>query len=77
MKIIHQNGYTPAELKSYRLTVYRNLLESAQAIVLAMRKIGVDPVLPANRVHADAILDYLEKRSANTSDRKQTPAVKL
>ena len=58
MKIIHQNGYTPAELKSYRLTVYRNLLESAQAIVLAMRKIGVDPVLPANRVHADAILDY-------------------
>lgn len=58
MKIIHQNGYTPQELLSYRNTVYRNLLESAQAIVLAMRKIGVDPVLPANRVHADTILDY-------------------
>lgn len=58
MKIIHQNGYTPNELLGYRLTVYRNLLESAQAIVLAMRKIGVDPVLPANRVHADTILDY-------------------
>ncbi|KAH8110409.1 G-protein alpha subunit [Phellopilus nigrolimitatus] len=58
MKIIHQNGYTRDELASYRLTVYRNLLESAQAIVLAMRKLSVDPVLPANRVHADAILDY-------------------
>ena len=58
MKIIHQNGYTREELSTYKLTVYRNLLESAQAIVFAMRKIGVDPVLPANRVHADTIVDY-------------------
>ncbi|KAH8111543.1 hypothetical protein DFH11DRAFT_1729468 [Phellopilus nigrolimitatus] len=36
-----------------RLTVYRNLLESAQAIVLATCKLSVAPVLPA-----DAILDY-------------------
>ena len=58
MKIIHQNGYTREELASYRLTVYRNLLESAQAIVLAMRKLAIDPVLPANRAHADMILAY-------------------
>ena len=58
MKIIHQNGYSKNELATYTQTVYTNLLESAQAIVLAMRKFAVDPELPANRVHADAILDY-------------------
>ena len=33
--------------------VYRHLLVSSQAIVLTVRKLGVNPVLPANRVHAD------------------------
>ena len=58
MKIIHQNGYTPTELAAYRHTVYKNLLESAQAIVLAMRKIGVDPMMASNRQNADKISDY-------------------
>ena len=58
MKIIHQNGYNATELGTYRQTVYRNLLESAQAIVLAMRKIGVDPVMASNRENADKIIDY-------------------
>ncbi len=58
MKIIHQNGYTREELLVYRNTVYKNLVESGQAIVLAMRKIGVDPVFPDNREHVDRILDY-------------------
>ena len=69
MKIIHQNGYTHDELCTYRVIVYRNLLESAQAIVLAMRKLGVDPVLPANRVHADKILEYkIEEPPPGPSD---------
>ena len=67
MKIIHQNGYTRDELLVYRTTIYRNLLESAQAIVLAMRKIGVDPVLPPNREHAEAIMDYKVEQSPNFS----------
>ena len=50
MKIIHQNGYTRDELMTYRTTIYRNLLESAHHILLAMRKIGVDCVNPSNRV---------------------------
>ncbi|EJD08394.1 G-protein alpha subunit [Fomitiporia mediterranea MF3/22] len=58
MKIMHQNGYTREELSAYRLTVYRNLLESAQAIVLAMRELAIDPVLPANRAYIDTILVY-------------------
>lgn len=38
MKIIHQNGYSKDELLLYRLTVIKNLVDSAQAIVLALRK---------------------------------------
>ena len=52
MKIIHQNGYTKEELLTYRTTIYRNLLESAKNILLAMRKIGVDCQNPANRVRS-------------------------
>ncbi|KAH9833406.1 G-protein alpha subunit [Rhodofomes roseus] len=58
MKIIHQNGYTKAELMTYRTTIYRNLLESAHNIILAMRKIGVDCVHPDNRARTERILDY-------------------
>ena len=50
MKIIHQNGYKPDELMLFRTTIYKNTLESAHHILLAMRKIGVDCVDPSNRV---------------------------
>ncbi|KAG8810207.1 Guanine nucleotide-binding protein alpha-2 subunit [Serendipita sp. 399] len=58
MKIIHQNGYTPDELLSFRPTIFRNLVDSAQDIVLAMRKLGIDPTLPENRQNAEKIMDY-------------------
>ena len=45
MKIIHQTRFSRKGL-----TVYRNLVDSAQAIVLAMRKIGVDSETPSNCV---------------------------
>lgn len=37
---------------------HKNLLDSAQAIILACRKLGVDPEDPTNRVNAEAILEY-------------------
>ncbi|PVG00348.1 guanine nucleotide binding protein, alpha subunit [Serendipita vermifera] len=49
MKIIHQNGYSHAELLMFRPTIYRNLLESAEAVVLAMRKLDIQPALDVNR----------------------------
>ena len=58
MKIIHQNGYNRTELMTYRTTIYKNLLESAHNIILAMRKIGVDCVNPENRARTERILDY-------------------
>ena len=37
MKIIHHNGYTLDELAAYRLAIYKNLLDSARALIKAMR----------------------------------------
>lgn len=50
MKIIHQNGYTPDELAVFRLVVYKNLVDSAKDVILAMKKVGVDCVEGINRV---------------------------
>ncbi|PWN93526.1 guanine nucleotide-binding protein alpha-3 subunit [Acaromyces ingoldii] len=58
MKIIHQNGYNTDELMVYRLTVIKNLVDSAQAIVLALRKFALEPERPENRENADLILQY-------------------
>ncbi|PKC71165.1 G protein alpha subunit [Rhizophagus irregularis] len=58
MKIIHQNGYTKEELALYRITVYKNLIDSAQAIIFAMKKFRKEPRRPENRAFADKILDY-------------------
>jgi hypothetical protein len=37
MKIINQNGYSTDELRSWRIIVYRNIIESAQALVQAIQ----------------------------------------
>ncbi|TFK45402.1 heterotrimeric G protein alpha subunit [Heliocybe sulcata] len=58
MKIIHQDGFTRDELSSFRHIVYQNLLDSAQAVVLAMRKFGIDCEGMENRANTDRILDY-------------------
>ncbi|ADV23800.1 G-protein alpha-subunit [Cryptococcus gattii WM276] len=58
MKIIHQNGYSKDELLSFRGVIYKNVLDSAQALIMAMRKIGVDPEDVNNRAYADRILEY-------------------
>ena len=52
MKILHQNGFTSEELMSYRPTIYLNTVNSAKAIVLAMRKINVDCINPLNKVRS-------------------------
>jgi guanine nucleotide-binding protein subunit alpha len=42
MKIINLNGYSSDELFAWRATVYRNVVESAQALIQAMTKLGVN-----------------------------------
>ncbi|KAI6708056.1 hypothetical protein JHW43_009411, partial [Diplocarpon mali] len=58
MKIIHQNGYTMDELALYRLTIYKNLIDCAKALVGAMRQFNILPTSPANLEYSDYLMDY-------------------
>ncbi|KAI8360537.1 G protein alpha subunit [Mortierella sp. GBAus27b] len=58
MKVIHQGGYSTEELATFRLNVYKNLIDSAQSLILAMEKLKLKPALPDNKAYADQILDY-------------------
>lgn len=68
MKIIHQNGYTKDELVLCRATVYKNVMDSAQALVMALRKFNMDPVEAVNRHYADKIMEYRLEAHHNLSD---------
>jgi guanine nucleotide-binding protein G(i) subunit alpha len=52
MKIIHQNGFSDKERADYRHIIYKNLTESARSVVIALRKLGLVPEEPANRVRS-------------------------
>lgn len=58
MKIIHQNGYTVDELALYRLTIYKNLIDCAKALIGAMRQFGIEPTDPANIEYSDYLMEY-------------------
>jgi guanine nucleotide-binding protein subunit alpha len=58
MKIIHQNGYTVDELALYRLTIYKNLIDCAKALIGAMRQFGIQPMNPTNVEYSDYLSEY-------------------
>ncbi len=58
MKIIHQNGYTVDELALYRLTVYKNIVDCAKALVAAMRQFGIEPGDARNQEYSDYVMEY-------------------
>ncbi|KAA1478282.1 G-protein alpha subunit [Dentipellis sp. KUC8613] len=58
MKIIHQNGYTPDELLAFRPLIWKNLLESAHAVIAALAKLGLEPVRPNNKTSLDKLQTY-------------------
>lgn len=58
MKIIHQNGYTTDELMNWRVTVYRNLIQSAQAIVNALNQFEYQLQSEKVEYEAQRIIEY-------------------
>ncbi|KAF9471706.1 guanine nucleotide binding protein, alpha subunit, partial [Pholiota conissans] len=58
MKIIHQDGFSEAELAEYRPAIYKNVLDSANAVVVHMKKIGLECVEFTNRPLAEKIIDH-------------------
>eukprot|EP01147_Barroeca_monosierra_P005284 gene5284-8849_t len=60
MKIIHGDGFTQEELRSYRPTIADNLVHSMRAVLEAMGSLRIDLGDQNNRVHAKAVLTYIE-----------------
>ena len=59
MKIIHQNGYTVDELALYRLTIYKNVIDCAKALIMAMQQFEIEPTNPLNDENAEYLLSYV------------------
>ncbi|KAI9655559.1 MAG: Guanine nucleotide-binding protein alpha-2 subunit [Bathelium mastoideum] len=58
MKIIHQNGYTVDELAMYRLTIYKNVIDCAKALIAAMRQFDIPPEAAGTEEHCDYLMEY-------------------
>jgi len=65
MKIIHANGYSPTELMSFRLPVIKNLIDSANALVTALRLLDVEPRDSANRANVEIIQSFKLENDPN------------
>ncbi|KAI8878864.1 guanine nucleotide binding protein, alpha subunit [Backusella circina FSU 941] len=58
MKIINLNGYSEEELFSWRATVYRNVVESAQTIIQALEERGLSCVNKDLNAGVEKIMAY-------------------
>ncbi|KAG0185835.1 Guanine nucleotide-binding protein alpha-2 subunit [Apophysomyces sp. BC1034] len=58
MKIINQNGYSKDELRLWRVIVYRNIVESAQALAHAVDNFGLQFENANNEDYAKRVLEY-------------------
>ncbi|ORX63179.1 G-protein alpha subunit [Hesseltinella vesiculosa] len=58
MKIINQNGYSNDELMTWRVIVYRNMIESVQTLVNAIQKFDLSFEDQDNNIHAGRVLSY-------------------
>ena len=54
MKIVHRDGFSASELAEYRPVVYKNVLDSAQHVLIYMKKIGLECVGYSNRVRTSS-----------------------
>ncbi|KAK9475345.1 guanine nucleotide-binding protein alpha-3 subunit [Dipodascopsis tothii] len=55
MKIIHQNGFTTAELKAYRPAIYRNVVDAAINLIDGLDQLGLRLYDPLNGVHVERL----------------------
>ncbi|KAL2112282.1 hypothetical protein VUR80DRAFT_8135 [Thermomyces stellatus] len=58
MKIIHLKGYSDDELYNYRPTVFKNLVECAKAVIMAMQQFDIQFVNAENSMHAKFLMEY-------------------
>ncbi|XP_054168106.1 guanine nucleotide-binding protein G(o) subunit alpha-like [Oppia nitens] len=57
MKIIHNDGYTKDEMKSFRLTILDNLVTSMKYVLIGMRFLSINYEIADNKEFAQLILN--------------------
>ncbi|KAJ7087658.1 G-protein alpha subunit [Mycena belliarum] len=71
MKIIHQAGFTTDELLAFRPTIHKNAVDSAHAVVTALRACALDELLADSHRHLPAAILAAQPEdplSAETAD---------
>jgi guanine nucleotide-binding protein G(i) subunit alpha len=58
MKSIGREGYSKQELESYRLPIYRTVVNCAESLVIAMESLKVAPENQNNKEHCEFILKF-------------------
>lgn len=58
MKIIHLRGYSEEELYNYRAIVFKNLVECAKAVIIAMEQFDIEPNSEEIRDYCEFLLGY-------------------
>jgi len=58
MKIIHQNGYSEEELLAFRPLIWKNLLESALAVIQGLERFNLEPIQSHNKANRQRLLSY-------------------
>jgi guanine nucleotide-binding protein subunit alpha len=58
MKVLYANPYTEEERTLYRLTVFRNLIDSVQALIKAMYSFDLKPMTQENQEYSSFLLEY-------------------
>ncbi|KAK9475954.1 guanine nucleotide binding protein, alpha subunit [Lipomyces japonicus] len=77
MKIIHQNGYSPEELRLYKGTIYKNLYESIRGILDGMQILGLELTYEENKSYAEYFNGFhLETNPSSSLDPEFADAVK-
>lgn len=58
MKIAYQDGYTIEYLITYRLTIYKNVIDSIKCVIEAMWQFEIELENEANRKLCDLLMNY-------------------
>lgn len=53
-----RNDYSADELESYRLTIFKNVIDCAKDLITAMRHFEIHPEQELNRAYCDFLLEY-------------------
>ncbi|KAJ7058442.1 guanine nucleotide binding protein, alpha subunit [Mycena amicta] len=68
MRIISHGGFSKDELLAFRPTIHKNAVDSAQAVVGALREFGMEDVLAEEHRHLPEVINSAQALTGETAD---------